>query len=125
MYGTEAGDFEKDELSDVQNVATYPFARSLFTNLYFLVPSSLRYRKIPFLPESTTEFLNKLIQSSIKERQTNNIKSREDFLSFLIKLQEEKGFSPSQLSSHAITFMIDGFETTATTIAHTLLLVSF
>ncbi|KAL5277370.1 hypothetical protein ACFFRR_002544 [Megaselia abdita] len=119
IYGSEAGDFEKEEASEFHNLATYPFARSLFTNLYFLIPKSLRYRKIPFLPESTVEFLNKHIQSSIQNRKGN--KDKKDFLDFLIKLE---GLSSSQISSHAITFMIDGFETTATTIAHTLLLIA-
>lgn len=123
FYGAEAGDFEKEELSEFHNVASYPFARSLMTNLYFLIPVSLRYRKIPFLPESTTEFLNNLLKNSMKERQAQR-QIKDDFLDFLIKLQEEKGFSLPQLSSHAITFTIDGFETTSTAIAHTLLLVS-
>lgn len=124
VYGMEAGDFEKEELPEFLRVASSPFAQSILTSLYFFIPSSLKFKKVAFLPDTTKDYLNDLIQKSINQRKEKKV-SKGDFLNFLQKLQEEKGLSPSELSSHAITFMIDGFETTATLITHVLFLVSF
>lgn len=50
---------------------------------------------------------------------------RNDFINHLLELQKEHNLSEEDMISHAMTFMFDGLDTTSTSIAHCLLLVSY
>ncbi|GBP04418.1 Probable cytochrome P450 28d1 [Eumeta japonica] len=48
---------------------------------------------------------------------------RVDFMNYLMQLQEKKNLTIPQLTSHTMTFLVDGFETTAGVLSHLLLLL--
>lgn len=64
-------------------------------------------------------FFTKVMEDAIQLRKTSNI-NRDDFLSFLLELQRKKNLQPIEMAAHTLTFFLDGFETSSSTMAHTL-----
>lgn len=90
-----------------------------------LVPSLKYFYKMRIFPENSRKFFFHLMQQTIDmKRQQGNGDERVDFLNYLLKLQDKKGLSTNEMASHVMTFLTDGFITTASVIAHCFLGVS-
>lgn len=93
-----------------------------------LFPSISNWYKIRFFPKDCEKFFLKVMQDSIDLRKEQIAKgvneNRADFMNYMLQLQEKKNLPTLDLTAHTMTFLTDGFETTAIVLSHTLLLVS-
>lgn len=86
-------------------------------------PSLKRFYKYRMLEEGTFRFFLGLIQQSVKCRERGG--NREDFLQFLLQLKEKKGISINRMLAHAMTFFLDGYDTTSVGFSKVLMEVEF
>lgn len=90
-----------------------------------LLPSLTKVKKLRFVPKPIEDFFIGLMESSLKHRKSQGVnEDRVDFLNYMLHLQEKKNLTLPELTSHTMTFLLDGFDTTANALAHCLLLVS-
>ncbi|XP_060662992.1 probable cytochrome P450 28a5 [Drosophila nasuta] len=94
-------------------ITTFPILRPFF--------------KLRFIAVKTERFFVSLMQAAIDARraqQAANAKfERQDFLDYLIQLGKKKNLDTRHLTAHTMTFLLDGFETTAGVLSHLLLLL--
>lgn len=100
----------------------------LYTTLAGLIPSLTKIKKLRFAPQHIEDFFLDLMRSSLSLRKSQHEKDlnedRVDFLNYILNLQEKKNLTIPQVTSHIMTFLVDGFETTAGVLSFCLLLVS-
>lgn len=78
--------------------STFPFLHKFYPNQF----TSTRF----------TDWFKATFDQAIRLRKENNI-SRDDYLNFLIELQNKKNLPMDLIYAHAYTFFLDGFETTS------------
>lgn len=83
--------------------AQFPWVRKMFPE--------------PFTRPEFTAWFKSLLDHAIEMRRTANIK-RDDYLNFLIELQDKKSVPMEMIYSHAYTYFLDGFETTSHTLGN-------
>lgn len=88
-----------------------------------LFPRLPRYLRPKVIPQTYDRFFGQLVREAFRLRRAKH-QERNDFINHLLDMQQEHQLSEDQLTSHAMTFMFDGLDTTSSTIAHCLLLVS-
>lgn len=102
------------------------FSHTYIFRLYQLItgffPAVQNFYKMRFFPKDVEEFFINLMQKTIDLRRKQNLDSG-DIINYLLQLQEKRNLSTPELTSHAMTFLTDGFLTTATAISHCLFLV--
>lgn len=117
-----------DSLSDnptpILGMTKQLFEGNLFFSIYaFLSGLWPKFRLIyqmKFFKKNVEEFFIDLCQTSIDMRMRQKV-DRMDFLNYVLQMQEKKQLDSEGLLSRVMTFLIDGFETTATVITSTLL----
>lgn len=91
--------------------------------IYFLLatffPIVKRFWKRPFVPKKTENFFVKLTMDAIKMR-SDGKNQREDFINFVLHLRNKKNLSDIEVAAHAITFFLDGFETSSVALSFTM-----
>lgn len=81
-----------------------------------IAPGLAQLLKFRFVPTETQDFFCDLMTQAVKQRQgLGNV--RQDYLEYLLQMQGKKNVSELELAANAITFFIDGFETSAAAIA--------
>lgn len=92
-----------------------------------LLPWLAKIKKMRFVPKTIEDFFVDLMRNCIslrKEQRDKGInEDRVDFMNYMLQLQEKKNLSIPELTTHTMTFLVDGFETTAGVLSHCLLLV--
>ncbi|KAH8310770.1 hypothetical protein KR044_002987, partial [Drosophila immigrans] len=95
------------------------------TVIYSLFPAIRHIRRLRFIPEHVEKFFVSLMQSAIDARQqqlaAGNQFERVDFLDYILQLAKKHNLNTRQLTACTMTFLIDGFDTTASVLAHALL----
>ncbi|XP_075154534.1 putative cytochrome P450 28d1 isoform X1 [Haematobia irritans] len=86
-----------------------------------LVPSLKNIWKVTFFSKSITKYFFDLMEGAIELRRKQGDNSRVDFLNFVLQLQDKKELPSKIMGANVMTFLTDGFFTTAHTIAHCLL----
>jgi len=132
VLGLKAESFSDKPTPIVTNIKKI-FDQSIVIILYFALlsffPILSRIYKLNFVPKDVEAFFLNLMNDAIAIRKnqlaTNeeSIVKRVDFLNYLLELQKKKGLGNKDLAAHTMTFLLDGYETTAAVLAHTLLLV--
>lgn len=91
--------FALDTKTLVKNtvLSIFPFLSSFFS--------------IGFMAPDLNEWFLNLTKQAIEMRQQST--ARDDFLNFLVELKTKKNRSVEDLSGHAFTFFLDGFETSS------------
>lgn len=121
-------DASKDELS-IFSVSKKMIAQNFHAfNYYFLArifPIIKRFCYVRFFPQETDRYFLKLSRSVVEQRQNQVNNSRQDFLQYMVELKQKKLLTDTDLTAHNLTFLFDGFATSATMISHCLLLVGF
>ncbi|KAH8404856.1 hypothetical protein KR222_006254 [Zaprionus bogoriensis] len=98
------------------------FSFILFNTLVTLWPPLSKLYSVPFFTKDVERFFFDLMQKAIDlRRDSPEFRNRVDFLNYMLQLQDKKGLNTMELTSHTMTFLTDGFETTATVLSHTLL----
>jgi cytochrome P450 len=82
------------------------------------LPSLNRLFKVSFLTKQIDEFFRTLVTELIEQRRTDKT-SRNDFLHLMVELERIEGnkFDIEQIASHTLSFVVDGYETTSTSLS--------
>ncbi|XP_032676678.1 cytochrome P450 9e2-like [Odontomachus brunneus] len=93
------------------------FINNLIFNIVFLMPRLANVLKIRFLPKNVDHFFRTLVKDIIEQRRTSETR-RNDFLQLMVELErmENDKFDVEVLASHAVSFFLDGYETSSTTL---------
>lgn len=130
VLGLSAESFSEEPMPSLEMIKSMfeqPFLTIFFTLFFDFLPSLTRRLKLRFTPKKTEDYFVKLMQDAIDLRKKQNSEGinldRNDFLNYLLQLRSKKHLSLRQITAHTMTFLFDGFETTASVLAHCLLLV--
>lgn len=88
-----------------------------YQTLVHFMPMIERFWKMSLIPKHAERYFEKLTQDAVQMRSDHNV-TREDFLSFLIQLREKKNLKEIDMVGHAMTFFLEGYETSSTVIAN-------
>ncbi|CAL1679337.1 unnamed protein product [Lasius platythorax] len=91
---------------------------SIMFLLVILVPPLNKYFKMSFIPKHIDRFFRTLVSDVMEQRRKEGI-PRNDFLHLMTELERTEGdkFDVEMLASDAITFFVDGYATTSTTMS--------
>ncbi|XP_017130362.2 uncharacterized protein LOC108148033 [Drosophila elegans] len=93
---------------------------SMVANIW---PPIQKFYSVALFTKEAEDFFFDIMRRSINLRREKSGQQRDDFLNYMLQLQEKKGLDTAELTSHTMTFLTDGFETTALVLSHTLLLL--
>ncbi|XP_017856521.1 PREDICTED: probable cytochrome P450 28a5 [Drosophila arizonae] len=130
VLGLSAQSFTDRPTPVMANIKTL-FEQPLYISLSFavmaLLPSLRHVQKWRFVPKDVERFFVDFMGAAIDARSSQvaagQLSSRMDFLDYIQQLAKRKNLSTRQVTACSMTFLLDGFETTATILAHTLLLL--
>ncbi|XP_064549952.1 probable cytochrome P450 28a5 [Drosophila montana] len=92
-----------------------------------LIPSLSKIKKLRVVPKHVEAFFVDFMQVAIDTRHAQQAAGlqtdRVDFLDYILQLAKKRNLSTRQITVMSMTFLLDGFETTASVLAHTLLLL--
>ncbi|KAH8378156.1 hypothetical protein KR093_009732 [Drosophila rubida] len=125
VLGISAGSFSDTPaplVSMVKRVFEQSFGFIFFNTLATLWPPIRNFYSVPFFTKDVENFFFDIMQKAVNlRRESSEHRNRADFLNYMLQLQEKKGLDIMMLTSHTMTFLTDGFETTALVLSHTLL----
>ncbi|XP_017063045.2 probable cytochrome P450 28d2 [Drosophila eugracilis] len=107
----------------IQRVFNSSFRFIFFSILVNIWPPILKFYSLPFFNKEAEDFFFDIMRRSINLRRGKPEQQRDDYLNYMLQLQEKKGLDTAELTAHTMTFLTDGFETTALVLSHTLLLL--
>ncbi|ALC45485.1 Cyp28a5 [Drosophila busckii] len=112
-------------MEQAKNIFDQSWAFVINFGLLSIFPSLKRYKKVRFIPQHVEQFFVNLMQSAIDARKSEQSQQvqRVDFLDYILQLANKKQLNTRQLTAYSMTFLLDGFETTATVLSSTLLLL--
>ncbi|KAL7740102.1 hypothetical protein ACLKA6_015939 [Drosophila palustris] len=106
----------------IKRVFEQSFGFIFFNTVATMWPPIRKIYSVPFFTKEVENFFYDIMQKAINLRRENGEhRNRADFLNYMLQLQEKKGLDTVKLTSHTMTFLTDGFETTALVLSHTLL----
>lgn len=126
VWGIEAGSFKDKTNCTFVDTSKKTINQTYYSTIFYyasqVLPFIRNFYSVRFFPVESDKFFSRFLQDAIDVRSKNG--ERGDFLQYMINLQEKKHLSNTDLVGHQLTFLFDGFETSAVVIAHTLLCVS-
>lgn len=127
IWGIDAGTLTRDEevpnkVLEMSNKWTgYAFYMLSIFMASIIAPVFRTLFRMRFYTKETEDFFSNLTRESIELRlKAGNGTQRVDYLSHMLKLQAEKQASHDDLVGHALTVLLDGYDTTATALLHAL-----
>ncbi|XP_016961702.1 probable cytochrome P450 28a5 [Drosophila biarmipes] len=113
-------------LANTKDLFNQPLTFVLFFMLTSTFPSLSNLLKLRFIPLKVERFFLDLMASAVEARRAQQSAGgehfeRSDFLDYILQLGERQQLDNRQLLAYSMTFLLDGFETTATVLAHMLL----
>ncbi|XP_059613484.1 probable cytochrome P450 28d1 [Phlebotomus argentipes] len=115
IFGLESHAFEEKKGSFLQMFKDYLkefFVIDYYFMWNFIWPSFKHFHKYQMMKPRVKKFFVDMLKHGIAFR-SENPSNREDFLTFLMQIREKKGSSIDEMLAHALTFILDGFETSA------------
>uniref|UniRef100_A0A1L8E4E5 Putative cytochrome n=1 Tax=Nyssomyia neivai TaxID=330878 RepID=A0A1L8E4E5_9DIPT len=115
IFGIDAGSFvdEKPEIREMGRRLTEFTPKIIFYFLLVqLIPSIRNVAKLSFSDKISEKFFINIMRDAIDLRQKSK-NDRADYLHYLLELREKKNLTDVDLVGHAITFFVDGFETSS------------
>ncbi|XP_005184312.1 probable cytochrome P450 28a5 [Musca domestica] len=114
-------------LDMTKNIFDQSFVFIAYILLTGMLPWIKKVKKLRFIPKPVEEFFVNLMENSLSMRKEQKQKgvneNRVDFINYMLHLQEKKNLQIPELTAHTMTFLLDGFETTANVLSHCLLLL--
>ncbi|KAG5669104.1 hypothetical protein PVAND_017001 [Polypedilum vanderplanki] len=123
IYNIDPKTFEggESELLKVAQKFLAPSKKFMFIfMLNSLYPFLLKHYKFSFSQPGSQKFFFDLMDNSIKHREASGVKCM-DYLDHLLTLKQKREISDQALASHGASFLVDGYDTSSTTIAGSLL----
>lgn len=91
----------------------------IYTMLTTFFPIIKRFWKKAFVPKKAENFFINLTMESVRMRDEGN-NQRDDFMNYVLNLRNKKNLSDVDIAAHAITFFLDGFETSSVALCFTM-----
>lgn len=115
VFGIDGGAFS-DNGSNIRNISKNVLKPSLRL-IYVLfiapfIPKLARIFKVKLCQDKEEQLLKRLFKEAVQLRKGSNV-IRQDFLEFLMQLQEKKGLSEVEIAAHSLSFFLDGVETSS------------
>ncbi|KAH8401603.1 hypothetical protein KR009_006773 [Drosophila setifemur] len=114
-------------MSHIQDLFNQPWTLMFFFVLINTFPSLSHLIKVRFVPLHVERFFIGVMGNAVEARRTQLANGKQfertDFLDYILQLADKRKLDTRQLLGHTMTFLLDGFETTATALAHMLLLL--
>ncbi|EDV30596.2 uncharacterized protein Dana_GF20599 [Drosophila ananassae] len=126
IWGIDAGTLSRPKQPNkIQEMATkwtsYAFYMISWFMATIVAPAIRLLLQFRFFPKDTDEFFSNLTKESIEMRlKGSENSSRTDYLSHLLQLREQKQATHDDLVGHALTVLLDGYDTTGTALLHAL-----
>ncbi|XP_016925716.4 probable cytochrome P450 28a5 [Drosophila suzukii] len=112
-------------MASIKDLFNQPWTFVLFFVLTCTFPSLSHLIKLRFIPLPVERFFVDLMGNAVEARRAQQAAGkqfeRSDFLDYILQLGEKRKLDNRQLLAYSMTFLLDGFETTATVLAHMLL----
>ncbi|KAH8233938.1 hypothetical protein KR032_004163 [Drosophila birchii] len=108
----------------IKRVFEQSFGFIFYTVVANLWPPIRKLYSVGLFAKDVEEFFFDTMKKCIQLRRENPVQQRDDFLNYMLQLQEKKGLDSAELTSHTMTFLTDGFETTAVVLSHLLLMLA-
>uniref|UniRef100_A0A1I8NYL5 Cytochrome P450 n=1 Tax=Stomoxys calcitrans TaxID=35570 RepID=A0A1I8NYL5_STOCA len=90
-----------------------------------LLPVIHKLKKMRFITKEYETYFVGLMETAINIRKAGTeTKVRCDFLNYMLQLQQKKNLTNMEVCAHSMTFLLDGFETVSSILAHTLLMLA-
>nr|AID61391.1 cytochrome P450 [Calliphora stygia] len=131
VLGLQANTFVEDSTPifvNTKKLFDQSFILILYMTLVGLIPALTKIKKLRIVPKPIEEFFIGLMESSLslrrKQREQGVNEDRVDFMNYMLHLQEKKNLTLPDLTSHTMTFLLDGFDTTANALSHLLLMLA-
>ncbi|XP_065365375.1 cytochrome P450 3A24-like [Calliphora vicina] len=131
VLGLQANTFAEDSspiFDNTKKLFEQSFILIVYMTLVGLIPALAKIKKLRFVPKPIEEFFIGIMESSLSlrknQREQGINEDRVDFMNYMLHLQEKKNLTLPELTSHTMTFLLDGFDTTANALAHCLLLLA-
>lgn len=131
IWGIDAGTLSRPELPNkIQEMATrwtsYAFYMISWFMATIVAPGIRVLLQFRFYPKETDEFFSNLTKESMEMRLKGGENSnRKDYLFHLLQLREQKQATHDDLVGHALTVLLNGYDTTGTALLHALYYVCF
>ncbi|XP_019886567.2 cytochrome P450 9e2 [Ooceraea biroi] len=92
--------------------------KKIVFTIAFFIPSLNKLFKFPLLPKQIDQFFRTLVTELIEQRRADGI-PKNDFLQLMVELEriENDKFDVEMLASHALSFFLDGYETSSITLS--------
>ncbi|KAL9879088.1 putative cytochrome P450 28d1 isoform 1-T1 [Glossina fuscipes fuscipes] len=128
ILGIKANSFSRSSAlpitENVRKFAENNTAFIVFSIMVGLFPKILSFYKAKFFPHDCETFFMDLMSKAYNLRIQDNT-NRPDILNYLLEIKNLYKLPEVNMYSHIMTFLIDGLDTTATVIAHCLLMLAF
>lgn len=122
IFAADAESFVQKE-PKIRKMATSILVGDGSSQIKFLIalaaPSIFKILGLSFVSKEVEKFFTDMTAQTLQTRQKTGIK-RQDYFDYLIQMQAKKKVSDLELAANAITFFIDGLDTSSTGIAMTL-----
>lgn len=119
IFALDAGALNKD-VSVIRNMAKEMFKPSFRLVVLLLLseicPKLNRFLRIPFIPKNVEDFFAKLMKDAADHRRSSKL-DKTDVMQYLLTLQDRKNLNDVELVANAITFFLDGYETSSVSMA--------
>ena len=105
-FGIDAESFTKEnpEIRAAGKKLMEPSLKAmLLFMLLFIAPPIKKLIKIKVVPQDIEDFFTKLMHDALKYREDEKI-DRDDYLGYLISLQQKKQLKPIDMAAHAVRF---------------------
>ncbi|XP_034473855.1 probable cytochrome P450 28a5 [Drosophila innubila] len=114
-------------MGHIKNLFTLTWTFMVYFILISTFPALRSFFKARFIPIQTEKFFISLMQNAIDGRQAQLAAGQQfervDFLDYILQLAKKRNLDTPHLTAHTMTFLLDGFETTAGVLSHLLLLL--
>ncbi|XP_047369990.1 uncharacterized protein LOC124957199 [Vespa velutina] len=92
--------------------------QSALQSIMFFLPFLNNYLKIQLIPKDIDHYFRTIVKQIIEQRREEKEK-RNDFFQLMVDLEKSEGqkFDEESLSAHALSFFVDGYETSSATLS--------
>lgn len=98
---------------------TPSYKKLWFITLKSLFPALFKFYELPFVTADIEKYFLNLTDQAMRLRKSLNEKP-DDYLNFLLKLQEKRDFQLMDIAAHTITFFLEAYETSSIVLTHAL-----
>uniref|UniRef100_A0A1B0DF41 Uncharacterized protein n=1 Tax=Phlebotomus papatasi TaxID=29031 RepID=A0A1B0DF41_PHLPP len=121
-FSLEANSFD-DPKSEFRTMGKKIFQPSFWMGIkfmiIFLLPYLAKIFSVQLLSKEVAQWARKLIRENVKSRQNRKLPN-EDMVQIMLSFQDKHNLTQDQVAGHAMSFFVDGYETSSSVLAFAL-----